>query len=166
MRLSIPFQLQRPPSPPPALLVTRAFVRIPEKDRPLRNGALFARYGSEGSISSSLRPERQTKPVLIRPRIGSDLEMHHLAGRPFACVTVERRSGSPSRPESFTFPARRRIADPAIHPFSRRSLSGYGTRRITNFPFTECDQRIGLIAVDEAVGIHSGITSLAISSWR
>src|ERR1700733_2499300 len=66
-------------------------------------------------------PKRCGRQALIRQRVRANLEMHHLAGCPFAGFAVERCPGTPSRPESFPFPARLQVVNPAIHPFRKEA---------------------------------------------
>ena len=53
---------------------------------------------------------------LFRERVGTKLEVHDLARRPFAGFHVERSSGTHRGPQPLTFPAGVRIIDPSIHP--------------------------------------------------
>src|SRR5438067_12316450 len=48
--------------------------------------------------------------------IRTQLEVHHFARGPFACLHVKRRSRAHGGPESLTFPSSLRIIDAAVHP--------------------------------------------------
>src|SRR5687768_11882748 len=69
----------------------------------------------------TLTPLRKTTrangPASPRERVGSKLELHHLARRPLAPLHVERRAGADGGPETTALPSAVGIVDAAVQPF-------------------------------------------------
>jgi hypothetical protein len=64
-----------------------------------------AQPSAEATITTPLQSLTDSSALLIRERIGADLEMSDLAVRPFSGLAMERSTGAPGGPDSFAFPA-------------------------------------------------------------
>src|SRR5437016_353806 len=82
--------------------------------------------------------------MLLRQRIGTKLEVQHLAGSSLPRLRMERSTSRLGRPQTFPLPARARVVDAAIHSLGEEAD---GIRHAQHYPLAVLEREQCILAV-------------------